>query len=319
MTDNSKQNTDSVSTRHRIHQILEIEHVGLAKLINIVIMLLITFTVVIVFIETMPHIQAEYTSWFVWFEYLSIGLFSIEYIIRLWSAAEIDPEQPWRSRWKYAKSPLALVDLISVAPFYLGLFITIDTRYLRVVRLLRVFKLTRYSSSLSTLLQVLKNEMPGIISALSILLILIVFASAGIYLVEREAQPVAFGSIPQAMWWATITLTTVGYGDIVPITLAGKALGIVITILGVGFAALPAGIIASGFTVEMQNRRDEFRAKLMSSLTDGKLSRDEMRDIEQLRISLGLSLKESKSLIRLAGTGRLTHCPHCGEDLSHYS
>jgi len=315
MTDTT---TAPITKRHRAHQIFEVEHRGLARVINLVIMLLIALTVVIVFVETIPQVRDDYMTWFIWFEYISIALFSVEYIARLWSAAEIDPEQPWRSRWRYAKSPLALVDLLAVAPFYFGLFIQLDTRYLRVIRLLRILKLTRYSRSLSTLLQVLKNEFPGIVSALGILLILIVFASAGIYLVERDAQPEAFGSIPQAMWWATITLTTVGYGDVVPITIAGKALGIVITILGVGFAALPAGIIASGFTVEMQNRRDEFRAKLMSSLTDGKLSHEELRDIEQLRVSLGLSLQESKSLIRLAGTGHMTHCPHCGEDLSQH-
>ncbi len=315
---NTTEKSAPISKRHRAHQIFELEHHGLARLINLVILLLIALTVVIVFVETIPQVRADYLTWFVWFEYISIALFSIEYLTRLWSAAEIDPEQPWRSRWRYATSPLAIIDLLAVAPFYLGLFIQLDTRYLRVIRLLRILKLTRYSRSLSTLLHVLRNEFPGIISALGILLILIVFASAGIYLVEREAQPEAFGSIPQAMWWATITLTTVGYGDVVPITIAGKALGIVITILGVGFAALPAGIIASGFTVEMQNRRDEFRAKLMSSLSDGKLTHDELRDIEQLRLSLGLSLKESKSLIRLAGTGHITHCPHCGKDISHH-
>jgi len=314
----SQKNTAPATKRHRAHQLFEVEHHGLARLINIIIMLLIAVTVAIVFVETIPQVRDDYITWFLWFEYFSIALFSIEYLARLWSAAEIDPEQPWRSRWRYATSPLAIVDLLAVAPFYLGLFIQLDTRYLRVIRLLRILKLTRYSRSLTTLLQVLKNEFPGIISALAILLILIVFASAGIYLVEREAQPEAFGSIPQAMWWATITLTTVGYGDVVPITAAGKVLGIAITILGVGFAALPAGIIASGFTIEMQNRRDEFRAKLMSSLSDGKLTHDELRDIEQLRTSLGLSLKESKALIRLAGTGHITHCPHCGEDISHH-
>ncbi|NOQ93646.1 MAG: ion transporter [Methylophaga sp.] len=318
MAENVK-NIDSVSLRHRAHQIFEVEHDGLARLINIVLMLLIAITVVIVFVETMPQVRAEHSTWFIWFEYLSIALFSIEYIARLWSSAEIDPEQPWRSRWKYAKSPLALIDLLAVAPFYLGLFIQLDTRYLRVVRLLRIFKLTRYSSSLNILLQVLKNELPGIISALSILIILIVFASAGIYLVEHKAQPDVFGSIPQAIWWATITLTTVGYGDVVPITFAGKALGIVITIMGVGIAALPAGIIASGFTTEMQSRRDEFRAKLIALLSDGKLSHKELRDIEHLRLSLGLSLKESKALIRLAGAGQITQCPHCGGDISHPS
>jgi len=316
--------TQVETVRKRTYNILELEHHGIAKLINLILMLLIAFTLFIVFIETIPEINTHYTKWFAWFEVVSIALFTVEYFARVWSAAEINTKQPWLSRWQYIRSPLALIDLLAIVPFYLGLFIQIDTRYLRAVRLLRVLKLTRYSRSLSTLLQVLKNELPGIISALSILLMLIVLASSAMYLVERGVQPDDFGSIPQAMWWATITLTTVGYGDVVPITLMGKALGIFITILGVGIAALPAGIIASGFTSEMQRRRDEFRAKVVTSLSDdGKLSHDEIRAIEHLRIQLGLNLKESKSLIRLAGTGHhsagFSFCPHCGESLSSHS
>ncbi|PCJ29999.1 MAG: hypothetical protein COA90_10625, partial [Gammaproteobacteria bacterium] len=222
----AKRKTEHASLRHRTHQVFEIENHGLARWINIILMTFIFLTIVIVFIETVPDIRSRYLNSFIWFEYLSIALFSVEYLARLWSAAESDPSRPWRSRWKYATSPLAIIDFLAVAPFYLGLFIQLDTRYLRVVRLLRIFKLTRHSNSLNLLIQVLKNEAMGIVSALSILIILIVFASAGIYLVEHDAQPNAFGSIPQAMWWATITLTTVGYGDVVPITFAGKALGI---------------------------------------------------------------------------------------------
>lgn len=314
--------TKTSSFRKRIYQILEIEHAGLARLVNTILMLLIAFTLVVVFIETVPSIHHHYEAWFYGFEIVSITLFSIEYIARVWSSAEANPNKPWASRFDYILSPLALIDLLAIAPFYLGLFIQIDMRYLRAVRLLRVLKLTRYSRSLSTLLQVLKNELPGIISALSILLMLIILASSAMYLVERDVQPNTFGSIPQAMWWATITLTSVGYGDVVPITMIGKVLGMVITILGVGIAALPAGIIASGFTAEMQNRRDEFRAKVMTSLTDdGSLSLDELRKIEHLRIQLGISLKESKSLIRLSATSQSSsvfkHCPYCGENLQH--
>lgn len=313
---------ETSSLRTHVHQILEIEHDGLARVLNTILMFFIAFTLVVVFIETVPKIYQHYETWFYGFEVVSIGLFSIEYIARVWASAEANPDKPWASRLTYILSPLALIDLIAIAPFYLGLFIQIDTRYLRAVRLLRVLKFTRYSHSLSTLLQVLKNELPGIISALSILLMLIVLASSGMYLVERDIQPEAFSSIPQAMWWATITLTSVGYGDVVPVTLVGKALGMIITILGVGIAALPAGIIASGFTAEMQNRRDEFRAKIITSFADdGSLSHDDLRVIEHLRIQLGLSIKESKSLIRLSGirsSAVFKHCPYCGENLQHH-
>ncbi len=312
------------SFRHRIFQLLEHEQNGFARLINISIISLIILTLVILFVETVPEIHKEYKSWFHTFEQLSIVIFSIEYIARVWSSAELNPLTPWKSRGRYILSPLALIDLLAIAPFYLGLFIQIDTRYLRAIRLLRLLKLTRYSSSLSTLIQVIKNEIAGIVSALSFLLVLIIFSSAAMYLVERNVQPEDFGSIPQAMWWATITITTVGYGDVVPVTLMGKAISIVITILGVGIAALPAGILASGFTTEMQNRRDEFQAKVITSLSDdGRLTHEELRDLEHLRIELGLSVKESKSLIRLSGSGHLTstafkHCPHCGESLTHH-
>ncbi|RKZ81346.1 MAG: ion transporter [Gammaproteobacteria bacterium] len=307
--------------RKRTYQILELEQYGLAKFINKLLMFVIAITLVVVFIESVPNIRQNYTLWFAWFEIISITLFTIEYIARVWSAAEINPLHPWHSRWHYIISPLAIIDLLAILPFYLGLFIQIDTRYLRAVRLLRVLKLTRYSSSLTTLLQVLKNEYPAIISALGILLMLIILASSGMYLVERDAQPENFGSIPMTLWWATITLTTVGYGDVVPITFEGKALGMVITILGVGIAALPAGIIASGFTKERQNRRDEFRAKVITAYSDdGILSHDELREIEHLRIQLGLSVNESKALIRLSGAGHASStfkfCPHCGESLT---
>lgn len=314
----------NLTLRQRVYETLEIEQNLLSQIINLTIILLIALTLVVIFVETVPEIHRNYAHWFHIFEYISVGLFSLEYLVRVWSSAEVSPETPWKSRWEYILSPLALIDLLAIAPFYMGLFIQIDTRYLRAVRLLRLLKLSRYSGALRTLIQVIKNELTGIISALSMLVILIVIASIAMYFVEREVQPQAFGSIPQAMWWATITLTTVGYGDIVPITLVGKAISIVITILGVGIAALPAGILASGFTTEMQIRRDEFQAKVITLLSDdGKLSHEELHELEHFRIKLGLSIKESKSLIRLAGSGQLItaqfkHCPHCGNSLTNH-
>jgi len=311
------------SFRQRAFQLLDHEQVGLARLVNGSIIFLIVLTLIVLFIETVPGIQKQYEPWFNAFEYISIGLFTIEYFARVWASAELNSRHPWKSRWQHITSLVAIIDLLAILPFYLGLFIYIDTRFLRSVRLLRIIKLTRYSRPLNTLTQVLKNELASITSALCILLILIVIASVAMYLVENKVQPEAFGSIPQAMWWATITLTTVGYGDVVPLTLAGKVLAIIITILGVGIAALPAGIIASGFTSETQRRRDEFQAKVMSlHMINNKLPHNNSHELELLRIKLGLTMKESKSLIHLSTKGHLTadafkHCPHCGLSLTH--
>ena len=310
-----------ITLRQQSYKLLEINVIGLGRLINIALMSLIFLTVIVVIIESVPAIYTPYASLFLWFEYITIAIFSIEYLIRIWAAAEIEPSRPWHSRWQYIKSPMAIIDLLAIAPFYFGLFWELDTRFLRAIRLLRVLKLTRYSTSLSTLTNVLKNETPNIISALSIMLVLIILTSAGIYLVEREAQPDVFGTIPQAIWWSTITLTTVGYGDVVPITFAGKAFGIVITILGLGVAALPAGIIANGLSSEVQRRREEFQAEVVKDLVHGDLTREELKELAHLRTELGLSAKETKNLLRIIrseSNPKPSLCPHCGKDILHH-
>ncbi len=308
--------------RKRLYHLLETDTSGPALVVNAILILFIIFTLIIVFLESESALFHQYQSTFIWLEYLTIAAFTIEYLARIWVHAEDNPASPWISRLRYLFTPLALIDLLAILPFYLGLFIQFDTRYLRVIRLLRILKLTRYASSLNTLLQVLKNELPTIISALSILLILITLTASMMYLVEHEAQPDKFGSIPQAIWWSVITLTTVGYGDVVPVTSTGRILGMLITILGVGIAALPAGILASGFTTEMQNRRDEFRARVISLLAEhGTLTHKDRHDIEKLRRQLGLNKKEGEALLDLSGTkfsvSKLNYCPHCGKRLPH--
>jgi voltage-gated potassium channel len=144
-------------------------------------------------------------------------------------------------------SPLALIDLIVILPFFLGAIIGVDLRMLRALRLLRAFRLTRYANSMNLLLQVLRDEAPIISAALFVLLMLISVAASITYLAEYKAQPEAFGSIPHALWWAVVTMTTIGYGDVVPQTLVGRLCASVIGIISVGMVALPAGILASGF------------------------------------------------------------------------
>jgi voltage-gated potassium channel len=166
--------------------------------------------------------------------------------------------RPLLGRLRYMATPLALVDLAAVLPFYLPMLIPLDLRFVRMLRLFRIvwlFKLGRYSDSLQLLGKVLKSKKEELTVAVFAVITMLVFASFIMYFVEGEANPGMFSSVPAAMWWAAATLSTVGYGDVVPITALGKVVSGFIELLGIGLFALPAGILASGFNEEMRKRR----------------------------------------------------------------
>ncbi len=298
-----------------------------ARLLNLSLMLLIMANVLAVILASDRSIYLELQTFFDNFELFSIIVFTLEYLLRAWASVE-NPR--YRSaltgRLKYLISPMALVDLVAILPFYLGLFFNIDTRILRVLRLFRIFKLSRHFSAMSVLLAVIRTELPTLVSAIFVMLVLIVLASAGMFLVEREVQPETFGTIPRAMWWATITLTTVGYGDVIPVTNAGKILGIFITILGVGMAALPAGIIASGFNREVQRRRETYRVLVRDALSDGILDQYERDQLHHRSSDIGLHNDEALDLMnQVTATKRSSTgpsdtitptCPHCGKPVA---
>ena len=299
----------------------------LVRLVNLLLMLLIMTNVVAVILASDRAIYLELQVFFDNFELFSIIVFSMEYLVRTWICVE-NPR--YRSsvtgRLRYMVSPMALVDLVAVLPFYLGIIFNIDTRFLRVLRLFRIFKLSRHFSAMSVLLTVIKNELATLVSAIFIMLVLVVLASAGMFLVERDIQPETFGTIPRAMWWATITLTTVGYGDVIPISAAGKILGIFITILGVGMAALPAGIIASGFTREVNKRRENYRSLVRDALTDGVLDNAERNLLKSYSIDMGIDEDEAMHLLNQEARTTPANaaspsmnpdcCPHCGRPVS---
>ncbi|MDQ6960468.1 MAG: ion transporter [Mariprofundaceae bacterium] len=196
----------------------------------------------------------------------------------------------------------------------------LDTRMLRVVRLFRIFKLTRHFGALEILFKVIRNELRSLGAALFVLLVLIVLASAGMYVAERGVQPEAFGNIPKAMWWATVTLTTVGYGDVVPITTVGRFFSGIIVILGIGIAALPAGIIAAGFTQELQRRREAFRLVAHKVVADGVIDENERHLLEATRKDLDMDRDEARmvlheELLEKKTERESTRCPHCGKPL----
>lgn len=231
-----------------------------ARLFNGAMTLLIALNVLAIILETVPSLRADYSTLFHGFELFSIAVFSAEYLARLWvNTCDERFSWPVLGRIRWAVTPMALIDLLAIAPFFLALLFPVHlgvTRALRFVRLMRLLKLTRYARPLQTLGTVLQDRRDQLVICLFIVLILLLFTSSTVYLVEHPAQPEAFSSIPASMWWGVATLTTVGYGDVYPVTTLGRIMGGIIAILGVGIFALPAGILASGFAEELDRQRN---------------------------------------------------------------
>ena len=291
-----------------------------SRFMDFAMVVLIIANVAAIMLESVASIEAQYASQFWYFEVFSIAVFTIEYMLRVWSCPDIKEgnyEDSFKGRLKYMCSIPALIDLAAIAPFYLSLFVVMDLRFLRVFRVFRIFKLTRYSNAMTMLLRVFREESSSFFAAFSILAIVLITAASGIYLLEHEVQPEAFGSIPAAMWWATSTLTTVGYGDVTPITPLGKVFGGLITIVGMGMVALPAGILASGFSAQLKQNRSVYRHKLIESLHDGVIDANEKKHLDLLRRELGITEQEAQLLLFAHSQQQPLHkqCPHCHKDI----
>lgn len=309
MPDSPRLRTANLLQAHRVNDTF-------SRWIDLFLIALISLNVLAIILESVPAYGRSYHEFFYGFEVFSVAIFTVEYVLRVWSSVDSEEYQDmphWRARLKYMVSPMAIIDLVAVLPFYLAFLVPLDLRFLRVVRLLRIFKLTRYSSAMQVLLSVLKEESNSLLAALFVLMVLLTLASSGIYLIEHDIQPDAFGSIPDSMWWAMATLTTVGYGDVTPITPLGKFFGGCITVIGMGMVALPAGILASAFSDYIHRSRNEYKSKLSEYLRDGSLTDTEREELEQLRTSLGLSSEEASLIYGTASKHLSGHiiCPHC--------
>ncbi|NUF64913.1 ion transporter [Acinetobacter bereziniae] len=299
-----------------------------SRAINFSLIFLIIGNVIAVLLESINDVYKAYQLYFDTFEEISIVVFTVEYVLRFWSIAEKEPfESEWKARWNYVTSGAAIIDLLAILPAYINFFVHIDLRFLRILRLLRLLKLTRYFISLQILLRVIEREKGSFQAVIFILVIMIVMAAAGIYVVEGRAQPEVFSSIPASMWWAVVTLTTVGYGDVTPITPLGRFLGAMITILGVGLAALPAGILANGLANELELRKQQLELKFRDLLQSCEIDiiHDEEK-IDNIRREVGLSIDQTRDIVLQLirerkeeeaerEKNKYCFCPHCGHKL----
>jgi len=263
-----------------------------SRITDIFLVTLIFFNILMVILETVESLYANYNSFFRYFEFFSVTIFSIEYIARFWSCVEnkTKNESDRKARIRYFFSFSAMVDAIAILPSLLAfLFPTVDLRFVRALRIIRLLKFSRYSSSINTLLVVLWDQRKSFGAAFFILFIILIISSSGMYLVEKDIQPEKFGSIPQSMWWSIVTLTTVGYGDVYPVTSMGKFFGSIIIILGIGTVALPSGILASAFTEHTKRNQKKYENQLKLMLSDNIIDEEERKELEELSQRLNLS------------------------------
>ena len=265
-------------------------------LIDITLGGVIFLSVLAVMLESVESIHEFMAAEFIVFDTFSVAVFSLEYVCRLYSCVE-DPdyEHPVTGRLKYMFTPTAIIDLLAVLPFYLVYFVQVDLRFLRVIRLMRLLKFTRYNKAMNMLSEVVSEQLPALSTTLFILSITTIFAASLVYLFEHEAQPDKFTSIPEATYWAVITLLSVGYGDIYPVTPVGQFLTMIITVLGLGLVALPTGILASGFTEKMHQQNEAFQKLIDQKVSDGSLTPTEKIELDIEASTMGLSkVRETK-------------------------
>jgi voltage-gated potassium channel len=246
--------------RRTLYELLEQGPIGerRTRLVSRLIILLIVLNLVTAALETVPALDAQYARVFAAIEWISLVVFSAEYLARLWCAAEHAPSRHLsaaRARLKFVLSPAGLVDLLAVLPFWIGIFLELDLRFLLVFRIVRFLKLARYSPAMRSLIEALYAERRALFGCVVILIGTTLVTASLMHLAERHVQPEKLGTIPDAMWWAIVTLGTIGYGDVVPMTPLGKLIAAVTIFLGLVMVALPVGIIATAFS-EQIHRRD---------------------------------------------------------------
>ena len=275
----------------------------LSRACDIFLSILIILNLVAVCLESVEAINQKYHGYLLIFEWFSVTIFVVEYCLRIWSIAA-DEQNRYKTalgrRFNYIFSFTGLIDLAAILPSVLPLIMGgVDLRWLRVLRLVRLLKISHYSTALEDLFSAIYEERRSFGAALYLIAIALFLSSALMYLAEYEVQPENFQSIPKTMWWSLITLTTVGYGDVSPITPLGQIIGAFTALMGVCTVALLTGIVASAFSTQMARREAIFEEEIKLAMSDGIITSEEEKHIEELRARFNIPEEHAKQIFEL--------------------
>ncbi|MCC5943577.1 MAG: ion transporter [Bernardetiaceae bacterium] len=289
--------------KRKIFDIIESDTKGYlpSRIFDYFIITLILCSVVATIVESFEHEVGHHNQWLYYFEVFTITIFTTEYLLRLWTADLYYPNKPYlQAIFKRMMQPMLIIDLVAIIPFFLPLVMTVDLRFLRVLRtfrLLRIFKLQRYSRALDVVWRVLNAKKHELGATLFLAFILLIMSSTIMYYVESDENP-EFSNILRAFWWTIVTLTTVGYGDVVPVTWLGKIISSFIAVIGIGIVALPTGILSSGFLYELEKEKERkaYELKKLQKAHKHRKNNDSHSDDDD-------------------ETPKKRYCPHCGEKI----
>lgn len=270
-----------------------------SRFCEIFIALLVVLNVVAIILESVPDIHEEWGEFFHYFDLFSVGVFSIEYVLRVWSYAQkfaAEGGTAWEGRKSYLFSFFGLVDFFSTVPFYLQLlFPGTDLRVLRMFRLLRIFKLSRYNSAMDDMFEAIKSERDSFSSALFLLLISGLLFSSLIYIIEGHDQPEVFPSIPAAMHWFVITIIS-GWGNVDPVTFPGVILVIITQILAIALAAILTGVVSTAYTTQVSRREALYEMEIREVLADGVVTPEEEAHLRAIQAKFGMSDEQVEAI-----------------------
>ena len=286
-------------SKYRLFEILEVGKGSdiTSKICDNFLVLLVIGSIFSVILGSVPEIDAEFSAELRWFEIITVLIFTVEYLLRLW-VAPIKYKQSKRPKIKYIFSFYGIVDLAAILPFYVSLFgFGVDLRVLRAARLLRILKISHYNTALQDLALAIYDERKSFVSAIYIFTVTLLITSSLIFFAENSTQPEDFRSIPDAIWWSLITLTTVGYGDVSPITAVGKIIGAITALLGVCTVALLTGIVGNAFSAQLSRKRSEFRSEVIKALQDGVITDSEHEYLDKLRDEFNMSKQHARSIL----------------------
>jgi len=266
--------------------------------------LVITFVVLVncsaVILDSVPEIHAQYKDFFHELEFWSVMFFTCEYISRVWSlGAKYNKEEggSWKGRFQYMLSPFGLVDFFATMPYYMHIFLPgLDLRILRVLRLLRILKLSKYNTALQDLFHAIHSERQAFGSAVFLLTIASIVSASLMHFAEGHEQPEFFGTIPHAIYWAIVTITS-GYGNVEPMTKAGESIALITGFLGVCMAAIMTGIVASAFSNQVARKKAAFEAQLREVFKDGNMSGEEKETLQRLQAHYRLSDEQVEAMM----------------------